>query len=876
MWPHRGRRVGTEHNGGEPSSRPVEGTDDGVQPAVTTSVASTTSTAVGFRAGPQSFGVGGGASSADVDRPFGERPPSVALGLDLNVAAVRRLQAAYMAADPDDHGLGMDAFTSVTSEFLRQYTAADSSAFFSLFDTAALGRVKVRQFICGVGLLCRTTREEHIRFLFYMFDVAGAGVLQLPAVTQALMLLNRMAVAVSRSATASSSTQGVVGGGGGDGGSSHPAATPPQTIAGAPAWDEGDESLEEFSEADLTEFVAAAVAADAGGEGDSGGGSGGGGSGDGSGGRGGGSGSGGSGSFGRTTGTSAGSLAMRGVTSSEFATLIESHVPTAAWLDVLSSATGEPSLFLRDTKERELVTLELERKPIAEAARKGGSVGGGGGNGGVLGPKRTRVRRSKRPTGRDAGTFANEFDSAFSIDYESLKLKKVIGRGACATVWSASWLRMAVAVKIFDDPSSDGGGGIGGVGLGDRSSGDLGGGGGSGGSGGSGDGAGVTTNTHRARLGDYLREIETLSQIRHPHLLFIMGMCTVPRLCIVSELYEGGSVHELLHGRNGRPFAPSQALTLLLGVARGMLYLHSSTPVILHRDLKASNILVNKAVSHAVICDFGLSRLSEHAASQSRTGQSTGPPVPVGTAYTMAPEVMVGDPYTSAADVYSFAVVLWEMWTGRVPFPGLKPIQLMFAVSEGNRPPLDEADAWCPELADLVRCCWQEAPNERPDFDTILDVLESATISSHAQTLEAVARGGTPLPLPPSGPASVDGSLRPSGRSGGASRCRSHGGVGAAAAAAARRKEIADGSTAAASSAGDTPAVSTADMTEEELKAMRAEKNRESARRSRAKIKEKVAAMEARLLDLSGENATLLALMESLMPEGRAPPSGDP
>lgn len=222
-------------------------------------------------------------------------------------------------------------------------------------------------------------------------------------------------------------------------------------------------------------------------------------------------------------------------------------------------------------------------------------------------------------------------------------------------------------------------------------------------------------------------------------------------------------MHELLHGRNGRPFAPSQALTLLLGVARGMLYLHSSTPVILHRDLKASNILVNKAVSHAVICDFGLSRLSEHAASQSRTGQSTGPPVPVGTAYTMAPEVMVGDPYTSAADVYSFAVVLWEMWTGRVPFPGLKPIQLMFAVSEGNRPPLDEADAWCPELADLVRCCWQVAPNERPDFDTILDVLESATISSHAQTLEAVARGGTPLPLPPSGPASVDGSLRPSG-----------------------------------------------------------------------------------------------------------------
>lgn len=900
-----GQGRGSEHNGGEPSSRPVESADDGIQPAATTATTTALTTAVGAPTASPSVGVGGGASGADVDRPPGAPARSMALGLDLNVAAVRRLQAAYMAADPYDHGLEKEAFTSVTSEFLQQYTAADSSAFFSLFDTAALGRVKIRQFICGVCLLCRTTREEHIRFLFYMFDHAGAGVLQLPAVTQALMLLNRMAVAVAASAAAASLAQAGGGGGGGDGSFSHPAATPAQAIAGSAAWDEGDESLEEFSEADLSEFVAAAIAADVG--------DGGVGSGDGSGGRG--AGCGGSGSVGRATGTSSSAAAApRGVTFSEFANLIEAHVPTAAWLDVLSSATGEPLPGLRDTKERELVTLELERsgildahsvspspsihggrlytggggagasaglppfgrdgmspvgdartssprtagaataaaamdtltlgptphvsgsgavagaglggspdalpprfqpapslapgdvpvrsssslrlaarggepsplasgaidvpagsgsrsrlapdsplaaEPIAEAARKSGGGGGGIGGGGSLpGPKHTRVRRSKRLTGRDAGTFATGFDSSFSIDYESLKLKKVIGRGACATVWSASWLRMAVAVKIFDDPSLDGGGGADGVGVGDRPSGDMGSG---GGSGGSGDGAGVTAQAHRARLSDYLREIETLSQIRHPHLLFIMGMCSVPRLCIVSELYEGGSVHELLHGRNGHPFAPSQALTLVLGVARGMLYLHSSTPVILHRDLKASNILVNKAVSHAVICDFGLSRLSEHAASQSRTGGSTNPPVPVGTAYTMAPEVMVGDPYTSAADVYSFGVVLWEMWTGRVPFPGLKPIQLMFAVSEGNRPPLDEADAWCSELADLVRCCWREAPAERPDFDTILDVLESATINTHALSVEAAAHGISSLSVPAGASSSADGSFRPGG-----------------------------------------------------------------------------------------------------------------
>ena len=137
---------------------------------------------------------------------------------NVNVAAVRRLQAAYMAADPTDVGLGVEAFTAVTGGFLKQYTAADSSAFFSLFDTAATGRVKVRQFICGVCLLCRTPRDQHIRFLFYMFDVAGAGVLQLPAVTQALVLLNRVAVAVARSAPPPASPSGGGGGGGGGGG----------------------------------------------------------------------------------------------------------------------------------------------------------------------------------------------------------------------------------------------------------------------------------------------------------------------------------------------------------------------------------------------------------------------------------------------------------------------------------------------------------------------------------------------------------------------------------------------------------------------------------------------------------------------------------
>eukprot|EP00186_Timspurckia_oligopyrenoides_P000119 CAMPEP_0182443668 /NCGR_PEP_ID=MMETSP1172-20130603/2344_1 /TAXON_ID=708627 /ORGANISM="Timspurckia oligopyrenoides, Strain CCMP3278" /LENGTH=1106 /DNA_ID=CAMNT_0024639021 /DNA_START=28 /DNA_END=3348 /DNA_ORIENTATION=- len=385
----------------------------------------------------------------------------------------------------------------------------------------------------------------------------------------------------------------------------------------------------------------------------------------------------------------------------------------------------------------------------------------------VLGPNLS-VRRSKQ-----ASTIT---DSPFAIDYESLRLKRIIGKGSFATVWAAEWLHMPVAVKVFhsqDDEeeeesvcedSMDVNGNAIESSLKQQQQ--------EGGEGGYRSVIGKKTRLEQQREA-YLREIELLSQLRHPNVLLYMGACLAPDkpFCIVTEFYNGGSVHDLLsefrhqlqkhikkssHSTQrltkSRALYPREALHLCIGVARGMLYLHSSTPTILHRDLKTFNILVDRTRNHCVICDFGLSRLGELSGgtgtnpsgeagndattsrqSVSRHGSLGGT---VGTPYTMAPEIMEGEIYTPAADVYSFGIVLWEMWTGRVPFEGLKPIQLMFQVfSENARPNITPEDCFHPIVESLMEKCWSQEKNQRPNFEEILEILESEQLQAEVEQL---------------------------------------------------------------------------------------------------------------------------------------------
>jgi serine/threonine protein kinase len=157
---------------------------------------------------------------------------------------------------------------------------------------------------------------------------------------------------------------------------------------------------------------------------------------------------------------------------------------------------------------------------------------------------------------------------------------------------------------------------------------------------------------------------------------------------------------------------------LATDIALGMEYLHGKSVV--HRDLKSPNVLLDVNWT-AKIADFGLSRVfGKQNTSQDMTV------MPGGTIAWTAPEVLSRQVYTEKADVYSYAIILWELTTDS---PNLYP-QFQFAhqiakfVIKGNRPPIPED---CPSLLlDLMTSCWNGQPELRPTFHEVLKTIRQS------------------------------------------------------------------------------------------------------------------------------------------------------
>jgi len=260
------------------------------------------------------------------------------------------------------------------------------------------------------------------------------------------------------------------------------------------------------------------------------------------------------------------------------------------------------------------------------------------------------------------------------IPWEDITLGERIGLGSYGEVYRGDWHGTEVAVKKFLDQDLTG-----------------------------------------ESLEEFKSEVRIMKRVRHPNVVLFMGAITrAPNLSIVTEFLPRGSLYRLLHRPNNQ-LDVRRRLRMALDAARGMNYLHKCSPVIVHRDLKSPNLLVDKNWV-VKVCDFGLSRMKLSTFLSSRST--------AGTAEWMAPEVLRNEPSDEKCDVYSFGVILWELCTMQQPWGGMNPMQVVGAVGFQHRR-LDIPDDIDPSVADIIRQCWQTDPRLRPSFAEIMAALKS-------------------------------------------------------------------------------------------------------------------------------------------------------
>ena len=228
---------------------------------------------------------------------------------------------------------------------------------------------------------------------------------------------------------------------------------------------------------------------------------------------------------------------------------------------------------------------------------------------------------------------------------------------------------------------------------------------------------------------DFQKEVDTAVNFEHKNVIRLLGICTkqIDQTCMIFEYMKLGALRELLRKSNPRNpdfyqlssdeviFEPSQFLSICIQLAKGLDYLSKKRFV--HRDIATRNCLVDSQFV-CKIADFGLSRDVYESDYYKIGSKSACLPV-----RWMPPESLLYGRFTIKSDVWSYGVLMWEVFTfATQPYFGASNQEVIDNI---RRQVLLECPLLCTqEIYDIMLECWQKMPVKRPHIGEILESLE--------------------------------------------------------------------------------------------------------------------------------------------------------
>ena len=228
-------------------------------------------------------------------------------------------------------------------------------------------------------------------------------------------------------------------------------------------------------------------------------------------------------------------------------------------------------------------------------------------------------------------------------------------------------------------------------------------------------------------------EIMISLQLHHKSIVNTLGYCfnqQRTKIFIITEFMKNKSLKLFIESNKGN-ISLKQKLLFIYEIALGLEYMYNSNSKILHRDIKSSNILLDDNL-HCKICDFGMSKCfnldnnSENNSNNMSTNYQTNSQ---STLFWMSPEYLCDGIINDKCDIYSFGILIWEIFMEDTnPYKNININDYFLGnkdVVYNKRTIINDIYFQeCPKMKDLMELMWNNDYKERPDIEYILNILE--------------------------------------------------------------------------------------------------------------------------------------------------------